>query len=256
MDSEQLAACPFCGLPPVREDAEEATHIYCDSDDCIGPSTTSHSALHALAAWNRRAAPAASTVQPAEFDRDNDGDLLIDWSPAKGRMVTLALAADGVLSYAFTWDGESAHGTAQMPRSLVAQDKGHLAVSEAQPVKAQPAYGASDVTQAAKDVLAERNRQIEEEGYGAWQDDEYRGGVLASAGASYACTAALALVEGRGTIQDRFPPMWPWQPDCWKPCAPRRALVKACALILAEIERGDRASSPMGADPTTGSDAQ
>ena len=50
-----------------------------------------------------------------EVDRDNDGELLIDWSPGPGRMLTMSLRADGRLSYAFTWDGEKAHGTAQMP---------------------------------------------------------------------------------------------------------------------------------------------
>lgn len=50
-----------------------------------------------------------------EVDRDTDGELLIDWSPGQGRMVTLSLRADGRLSYAFTWDDEKAHGTAQMP---------------------------------------------------------------------------------------------------------------------------------------------
>lgn len=50
-----------------------------------------------------------------EIDRDDDGEVLIDWSPGKGRMVTLCLRDDGRLSYAFTWDGEQAHGTAQMP---------------------------------------------------------------------------------------------------------------------------------------------
>jgi hypothetical protein len=50
-----------------------------------------------------------------EVDRDTDGELLIDWSPGKGRMLSVTLRADGRLSYAFTWDGEQAHGTAQMP---------------------------------------------------------------------------------------------------------------------------------------------
>jgi hypothetical protein len=50
-----------------------------------------------------------------EFDRDTDGELLIDWSPAPGRMLSLSLRADGRMAYAFHWDGETAHGTAQMP---------------------------------------------------------------------------------------------------------------------------------------------
>lgn len=54
------------------------------------------------------------TTHP-EFGYDRDGELLIDWSPGKGRMVSMTLRADGRLSYAWIWDGEHAHGNAQMP---------------------------------------------------------------------------------------------------------------------------------------------
>lgn len=53
-----------------------------------------------------------------EVDRDSDGELLIDWSPSPGRMLTMSLRHDGRLSYAFRWDGEQAHGTAQMPSAV------------------------------------------------------------------------------------------------------------------------------------------
>jgi hypothetical protein len=52
-----------------------------------------------------------------EFSRDDDGELLMDWSPSKGRMVSLSLRNDGRLSYAVTWDGETMHGTEQQPPS-------------------------------------------------------------------------------------------------------------------------------------------
>ena len=67
----------------------------------------------------------------SEFSRDDDGELLIDWSPVQGRMVSLSLRADGRLSYAFTWDGEKAHGTAQMPRpeAQPTQDERNLAAA-------------------------------------------------------------------------------------------------------------------------------
>jgi len=50
-----LKPCPFCGQSPVREDANEVTHIYCDTEDCLGPTVTMHSSLTAVAMWNRRA---------------------------------------------------------------------------------------------------------------------------------------------------------------------------------------------------------
>lgn len=56
-----------------------------------------------------------ASLPAPEFMHDDDGELLMDWSPAKGRMVTLSLRADGRLSYAIKWDDESSHGQAQMP---------------------------------------------------------------------------------------------------------------------------------------------
>lgn len=93
---------------------------------------------------------------------------------------------------------------------------------------------------AAADVLAERQRQIMQEGWEPSHDDEHGGGELALAAASYAHIASVP-VESRNPAG--IPPMWPWSPEWWKPTTPRRDLVKAAALILAEIERLDRAAS-------------
>lgn len=86
-------------------------------------------------------------------------------------------------------------------------------------------------------VIAERFRQIEEEGWDAAHDDVHSAGELAIAGACYAMDGL------RETIVDRpidVSVLWPWEPQWWKPADRRRNLVKACALILAEIERFDR----------------
>jgi hypothetical protein len=91
--------------------------------------------------------------------------------------------------------------------------------------------------QAARDVLAERRRQIESEGYTPAHDDEYDEGEMARAAACYALSAVG--VKGNDIAQLRF---WPWADEWWKPSDPRRDLVKAAALILAEIERIDRAA--------------
>ncbi len=90
---------------------------------------------------------------------------------------------------------------------------------------------AEPMTQAAQDVLAERRRQIEVEGWTPEHDDaEHLPDELALAAASYICAD-----EG-----DAPPAIWPWDRAWWKPSTPRRNLVKAGALILAEIERLDR----------------
>jgi hypothetical protein len=40
-----------------------------------------------------------------------------------------------------------------------------------------------------------------------------------------------------------MPGIWPWSPDWWKPRDARRNLERAAALIIAEIERLDRAEA-------------
>ena len=112
-------------------------------------------------------------------------------------------------------------------------------------------------TPAAIDVLLERLRQVEKEGWTPEHDDEHDSGELAAAGAAYAMHAADHLhPHSQGDGGNEAPIFWPWQdgvcgrgegpektePAWWKPGTPRRDLVKAGALILAEIERLDRAS--------------
>ena len=82
-------------------------------------------------------------------------------------------------------------------------------------------------------IAAERQRQIESEGWTAEHDDDYCDGVLARAGACYAEAAYWPEEEARSTPED-----WPFDPEWWKPSPnPIRNLVKAGALIAAEIDR-------------------
>jgi len=91
------------------------------------------------------------------------------------------------------------------------------------------------------DVFAERTRQIEEEGYGATSDDSFDGGRLAAAGACYGIHAAWCLSpDGKGKTLDGLPAWWPMEPARWNPQDERTNLVKAAALIIAEIDRFDR----------------
>jgi hypothetical protein len=94
------------------------------------------------------------------------------------------------------------------------------------------------------DVLAERRRQVEAEGWTPGHDDEHDAGELASAASAYALFAADELhpqSQGDGDYGRSPPDMWPFHRSWWKPDDERRALIKAGALILAEIERIDRA---------------
>ena len=100
--------------------------------------------------------------------------------------------------------------------------------------ESQPAPSMPD-SAATRDVLAERRRQIEVEGWTPEHDDEHSAGEMAAAAACYALNAA-----GCGCEVARN---WPWDGSWWKPSTARRDLVKAGALILAEIERLDRAAA-------------
>lgn len=95
---------------------------------------------------------------------------------------------------------------------------------------------------AVRDVLAERLRQISEEGFTPEHDDkELDHGDLAGAAAGYALNAADQLNPySQGDGDNRVPDFWPFNEKWWKPSSPRRDLVKAAAMIIAEIERLDR----------------
>ena len=95
-----------------------------------------------------------------------------------------------------------------------------------------PEENAIHLNSAARDVFTERQRQIRVEGYSLWRDDLYVNNELASAAASYTSCAGQPRAQ---TTQ------WPWDSQTFKPSTDRRRdLVKASALILAEIERIDR----------------
>ncbi|CAB3959435.1 hypothetical protein LMG7053_05923 [Achromobacter ruhlandii] len=96
---------------------------------------------------------------------------------------------------------------------------------------AAPAAGDAQ-TAAARDVLSERQRQISAENFSAERDDGYTNLELADAGAQYALRAG-----GWSSLN-----VWPWKPGTFKEGTAREMLVKAGALILAEIDRLDRAA--------------
>ena len=87
---------------------------------------------------------------------------------------------------------------------------------------------------AIMDVVTERQRQQSVEGWTPEHDNAYQNSELADAAA---CYAIYAHNQGFST-----PAHWPWSHDWWKQSGARRDLVKAGALIIAEIERIDRAA--------------
>lgn len=109
----------------------------------------------------------------------------------------------------------------------------------------------------AMDVLNERIRQTQVggdgEGWSEEHDDEHKDGAMAAAAAAYAYGTTLSdnqrtyvsgnySIENNGMLRD----LWPasWSHAWWKPKDRRQDLVRAAALLIAEIERLDRAEDP------------
>lgn len=109
---------------------------------------------------------------------------------------------------------------------------------------------------ALADIREERCRQMHAEGWTTEHDDGHRNGELALAAACYAMKAAddrplQASVSvnfaGRWQPSGTFfisTLLWPWDVKWWKPRDRRSSLVKAAALLVAEIERLDRIAKP------------
>lgn len=99
---------------------------------------------------------------------------------------------------------------------------------------ASPAIKRRRGVEAIEDVINERERQIAVEGWAPAHDDRYQAGELPRAAACYALHGCAPQQDDGCSSQWPFPAAW------WKPGAPRRNLVKAAALLIAEIERLDR----------------
>jgi hypothetical protein len=86
------------------------------------------------------------------------------------------------------------------------------------------------------EIVIERQRQVGEKGYTTAHDDEHTGGEIARAAAVYAMMAG-------GTARAVAGKLWPWDDPSLKDHTPRNCLIVAGALILAELERFDRAEA-------------
>ena len=101
-----------------------------------------------------------------------------------------------------------------------------------------------------REIDVERERQINVERFTAAHDDVINAcGELAHAAACYAIKPRLEVMAVAGLLKI----LWPWSWTWWKPKDRRQELVVSAALIVAEIERLDRAEankveSPEGED--------
>lgn len=91
-----------------------------------------------------------------------------------------------------------------------------------------------------RQIHIERESQITEHAYSATRDNEYTEGELAEAAATYAWLAGKSKIKKLG--MKMFKKLWPvnWETKHYNPKSAREDLVRAGALIVAEIERLDR----------------
>lgn len=87
-------------------------------------------------------------------------------------------------------------------------------------------------------ILAERIRQIDAEGWTEAHDDAHTGGELLLAAWAYLTESDVFGGEPCG---DEPPEGWPWAADWWRPSPDlEKNLVRAGALIAAELDRLER----------------
>ncbi|CAN1721962.1 protein of unknown function [Hyphomicrobium sp. 1Nfss2.1] len=99
------------------------------------------------------------------------------------------------------------------------------------------------------EIRGERAEQIAGHGFDASHDDSHDNEELRMAAACYALgqtdvslSATIGVpFAGKGFAHvSASRQLWPWDRECWKPTKRRHDLIKAAALIVAEIERLDR----------------
>lgn len=191
----------------------------------------------------------------------NFGDEFLAHPPTDARVseaATAACDAFDVLSLSEAYGGSGA--TSVSSKDLAALDRAIHALRAA----LSTAIPAGDgVPPAIRDIAAERKRQIDAEGWTTAHDDAHSKGEMARAAGIYAVIAGSNLTNYRnatggynlgtilGGLMDHY---WPWEPTWFKPTDRRRDLVKAGALIVAEIERLDRLSTASGDGVPAGMD--
>lgn len=110
----------------------------------------------------------------------------------------------------------------------------HVCDEVAAQLRSQSAASPAPLSAAITDIIAERQRQQSAEGWTQEHDDTHDKAEMVLAAISY-----LMAVVNPNASQG----WWPWDIRSWKPSSGRRDLVKAGALIAAEIERIDRQSA-------------
>jgi hypothetical protein len=106
-----------------------------------------------------------------------------------------------------------------------------------------------DISNATNDVINERLRQQDSEGWTPEHDDQHTHGEMAAAALCYIGEVCWRRNHPQAALISAPPAEWPWDATWWKPKGDRADLVRAAALIIAEIERLDRAEAEKPTSP-------
>ncbi|WP_427110799.1 hypothetical protein [Pseudomonas aeruginosa] len=204
--ADGLAACHDCDWTGPEPDEDKCPD--CQRENCMAAACPQCGARYVLVASEEIAAPVAQAQHsvPEGWRIERSAERIVVMNMKNGA------------GYAAARDGES--GIAESVLYLLAAD-----LLAAAPGK--------EVPQAWLDVQAERRRQITAEGWTPDHDDLYCAAELPRAAAAYILSGA----------NDEAPAIWPFSAKWWKPRDARANYMRAGALILAEIERLDRAAA-------------
>ncbi len=205
--ADGLAACHDCDWTGPEPDEDKCPD--CQRENCMAAACPQCGARYVLVASEEIAAPVAqaqhSVPEGVTIERDVAGTIHIK----VGDFDFIQLQYQRPYT-----DNASTWKLAERIASLLAAAPG------------------TEVPQAWLDVQAERRRQITAEGWTPDHDDLYCAAELPRAAAAYILSGA----------NDEAPAIWPFSAKWWKPRDARANYMRAGALILAEIERLDRAA--------------
>jgi len=85
-------------------------------------------------------------------------------------------------------------------------------------------------------VIKERLEQAERHGYTAQHDLEHDEGEIARGALAY-LLCAVALQQEDPVLEEQAAAQWPWSREMFRPTDELSALVKCCAMLMAEIDR-------------------
>lgn len=239
------------------DDRQEIPALECREDvNAVEGTVDQFAALRAAyergAIW-RETNGSLDLMHKASYDYADKMTALVSSPGKEGGKEVEAVAAKKIVLPSGRTLGGYAHcsgraisdGSAAQMMHFVEDAKKDIAYLGALAMSTQPASTAL----VARDVVAERERQKAVEGWTPEHDDAHTDFSLAKAACIYGVGATL---DGPSrSVMDEFgasgtpgwmKELWPWDIKWWKPTDRRRDLVKAAALIIAEIERLDRSA--------------